>query len=262
MDAGQIAEALAQWRMNLDSRSAWQNPGAQYRSLVRYADKLAACNAIDPLERFDLVEMALATFGHFVEEEPQEWRHAASEYDVYNDAGSQVGSLRGSRYFLHGKSTRPDPMEVFAQIQEKDGEYLLTTRTYAPYGLLRDRYILTHTGHRLTLVKTARMINGKWRVRIDDPDTYRGVVDASQVALEQGNMAAYVDLWEKEHFSIFTQCSRCCDRFDLREDCTGCEGRGFIEDPQCPSRLPSSAIMSKSQTPDRPTPKNDEPVPH
>lgn len=106
------------------------------------------------------------------------------------------------------------------------------------------------------------MINGKWRVRIDDPDTYRGVVGASQLALEQGNMAAYVDLWEKEHFSIFTQCSRCCDRFDPREDCTGCEGRGLIEDPQSPSRLPSSVIVSKSQTPDRPTPKNDEPVPH
>lgn len=262
MDAGQIAEALAQWRMSLDSRSAWQNPGAQYRYLVRYADKLAACNAIDLPERFDMVEMALAAFGHFVEEQPQEWRHPASEYDVYNDAGSQVGSLRGSRYFLHGKTVRSDPMEFFAQIQEKDSEYLLTTRTYAPYGVLRDRYILTHTGQRLTLVETARMINGKWRVRIDDPDTYRGVVDASQMALEQGNMAAYVDLWEKEHFSIFTQCSRCCDRFDLREDCTGCEGRGFIEDPQCPSKLPSSVIARKGSATDSPAPTNDEPAPH
>ncbi|TFZ34287.1 hypothetical protein EWW49_26035 [Pseudomonas syringae] len=78
------------------------------------------------------------------------------------------------------------------------------TRTYAPYGVLRDRYIHTHVGQRLTLVETARMINGKWSVRIDDPDVYRGVLDASQVALEQENMAVYVDLWQKEHFSIFT----------------------------------------------------------
>ncbi|GFZ63019.1 hypothetical protein PSE10A_55300 [Pseudomonas amygdali pv. eriobotryae] len=262
MDASQIAESLAQWKTSLDARATWQNPGAQYRYLVRYADKLAACNAIDPLERFDMVEMALAAFCHFVEEKPEEWRHPASEYDVYNDAGAQVGSLQGSRYFLHGATVRPDPKGFFAQIQEKDGESLLTTRTYAPYGVLRDRYIHTHTGQRLTLVETARMINGKWRVRIDDPDTYRGVVDASQVALEQGNTAAYVDLWEKEHFSIFTQCSRCCDRFDLREDCTGCEGRGFIEDLQCPSRLPSSAIARKSQAPDLQVPKNHEPAPY
>lgn len=105
------------------------------------------------------------------------------------------------------------------------------------------------------------MIDGKWRVRIDDPDVYRAIVDASQVALEQANMTAYVALWEKENFSIFTQCSRCCDRFDQREDCAVCEGRGFIEDPQCPSRLPSSAIESACQPPDRPVSKNDEPDP-
>jgi hypothetical protein len=131
-----------------------------------------------------------------------------------------------------------------------------------PYGVLRDRYILTHTGQRLTLVEMARMINGKWRVRIDDLDVYRGVVDVSQVALEQGNIAAYVDLWEKEHFSIYTLCSRCCDRFDLREDCTGCEGRGFIEDPQCPSRVPPSMIARENLATDSPAPTNDEPAPH
>lgn len=72
MDARQIAESPARWKTSLDARAAWQNPGAQYRYLVRYADKLAACNAIDPLGRFDMGEMALAAFRHFVEEKPEE----------------------------------------------------------------------------------------------------------------------------------------------------------------------------------------------
>lgn len=238
MDATTKNEALERWHSSLNGRENWKNPCAQYRYLVRYADKLQVADAIDPMERFDLVELASAAFTHFVEEAPQHWRHPASEYAVYNLAGDQVGSLSGSRYFLHGPNVRPGPMDFFAQLQEGDGVERLITRSYSPYGVLVDRYINTETGQRLTLVETGRRFGGEMRQRLDDPDVYRAIVDASTVALEQGNMRAYVELWEKEAFSIFVQCSRCCDRFDLREDCTDCNGWGFVKDPQCPSRLP------------------------
>jgi hypothetical protein len=238
MNSTKKAEALAQWRQSLNGRGGWANPCAQYRYLLRYADKLLATGAIDQMERFDMVELALAAFCHFIEEVPQEWRHPASEYDVYNMAGEQVGSLSGSRYFLHGKSAKPEPMSFFAQVHDRNGEQILITRTLSPYGVLRDRYIYTETGQRLVLVESSRRFDDEMRQRLDDPDVYRAIVDASIVALEQGDMTAYVDLWEKENFSIFTQCSQCCDRFYLREDCSACGGRGFVEDPLCPSKLP------------------------
>lgn len=169
MDAANDSQALAHWHKSLNSRDNWNNPSAQYKYLVRYADKLQAVGTIDPFERFEMVELALAAFCHFVEEQPQRWLHPASEYDVYNQAGVQVGSLSGSRYFLHAKGVRQGPMDFFAQLQEKDGEQKLITRTYVPYGTLQDRYIRTETGQRLVLVETGRRFDRQMRTRLNDP---------------------------------------------------------------------------------------------
>lgn len=238
MDAANERQATASWHTSLNSRESWNNPVVQYKYLVRYADKLHAAGTIDPFERFELVELAFAAFCHFVEEQPQRWLHPASEYDVYNQAGIQVGSLSGSRYFLHAKGVRHGPIDFFAQLQEKDGEQKLITRTYIPYGILQNRYILTETGQRLVLVEIGRRFDGQMRTRIDDPDAYRAIVDASTNALERGNMTSYVKQWEREGFAIYIPCSTCRDRFYLREDCDACSGLGFVEDPHCPSRLP------------------------
>jgi hypothetical protein len=81
-----------------------------------------------------------------------------------------------------------DPQNIFSRVYATTNG-LLTTRTYSPYGVLRDRWIHTHPGQRKTLVETARRINSKWRCRVDNPDVYRSVVGTRQVALEQSNMA-------------------------------------------------------------------------
>ncbi|RMQ94567.1 hypothetical protein ALP94_00525 [Pseudomonas savastanoi pv. glycinea] len=132
-------------------------------------------------------------------------------------------------------------MVFFAQIHEAEGDRPVITRTYAQYGVFRDRYIFTETGQKLTLVETGKLVDGKMIKRLDDhPDTYRSIIDAGLIALEEGDMVRYVALWEREQFSIFRQCSSCCYRFELREDCHSCKGMGFIEDPLRPSSLPAS----------------------
>jgi hypothetical protein len=238
MDIPQKDEILADWHQQIDNRRLWLNPLAHYKYLMRLADRLLDLGAIGPLERFDMVEHANAAFCHFTEETPAEWRHPASDYDVYNAGGEPVGSIQGNRYFLNGGMAQPGPMDFFAQIQRGDGQSKVVTRSYQPYGELIDRHIYTETGQKLTLVERHRLFAGVVKTRLDDPDCYRATVDAALIALENGNVALYVELWEKENFSIFRRCSACCDRFYLREDCEACDGQGFVEDPECPSKLP------------------------
>jgi len=238
MDDDKKAQALAEWYRSYRAPGGWRNPSAHYRYLTRLADNLWRSEIIDPMERFEMQELVTGAFCHHVEESPPEWRNPAAEYDVFNETGAQVGSVSGNRYFLHGPGAKPGPMEFFAQIHDAEGDRPVITRTYAPYGVFRDRYIFTETGQKLTLVETGKMVDGVMVSRLDDPDVYRSIIDAALLALEEGNMARYVALWERENFSVFRQCSRCCDRFELREDCSACTGAGFVEDPECPSRLP------------------------
>jgi hypothetical protein len=238
MATPQKDEFLADWHERIDSRRLWVNPLANYRYLKRLADRMLEIGAIDPLERFDMVDRANAAFCYFIEEAPMHWRHPASDYDVYNACGHQVGSLQGNRYFLHGAGAKPGPMDFFAQVQEAGDKLKVVTRSYQPYGELIDRHIHTETGQKLTLVERGRLVEGVHKTRLDDPDCYRATIDAAMIALEEANIALYIELWEKENFSIFLQCSACCDRFYLREDCEACRGRGFTEDPECPSKLP------------------------
>jgi hypothetical protein len=237
MVSPETSAVLADWHGRLVDPTKWRNPPAQFRYLIQVLDRLTVLQQLDPLERFDLAELAASAFCHFTEESPADWRHPASNYDVYNDAGEKVGSILGNRYFLHAPVAKPGPMDFFAQIQQTDGKFQVLTRSYAVYGELIERHIHTGTGQRLTLVETGRNFGGKDRTRLDDPDIYRAVVDAALIALEEGDMSTYVALWEKENFSIFRQCSRCRDRFDTREDCCACDGRGFVTNPDCPSKL-------------------------
>lgn len=236
MQPNKMPTPLEEWYRSFQSADAWINPSASYRYLIRLADNLLKMRAVDEMTRFEMVELATGAFCHHVEHHPAEWRNPAGEYDIYNEAGEQTGSLSGNRVFLHGPGVTPGPMEFFAQIHEAEGDRPVITRTYAHYGVFRDRYIYTETGEKLTLVEAGKLVDGELIKRLDDPDTYRSIIDAGVIALEEGDMVRYVALWEREQFSIFRQCSSCCDRFELREDCHSCKGMGFIEDPQCPSK--------------------------
>lgn len=238
MDTQQKDEAIAEWYRSLNTFSEWGNPYAQYGYLMRLADRLLALGQIDPFDRFEMVELLIGAYSHHAEQSPVSWLHPASEYAIYDQAGQRIGSIRGKRYFIHSPDITPDPMAFLAQIQDIDGEERIITTTYQNYGRLCDRYVITNSGEKYALVETGRRMRGEdMSARLDDPDMYRAIIDSALIALEEGNMPLYIELWERESFSIFTQCSSCCDRFELREDCPTCSGQGFIEDPQCPSKL-------------------------
>lgn len=230
-----VSQLLEDWHKLLDSESTWQSPASCYRYLMSIADRLQALAAIDPMERFEMMELASAAFCYHVEANPEEWRSPASNYAIFNEARIRVGTLLGSRYILHGPEVEPDHKAYLAILRDDN---TLLTHTHQLYGRLDDRYIKTETGQRVVLVELNRQFSGVIRTRIDDPDQYRTIIEAATLALESGDLAQYIKLWERENFSVYRQCSRCCDRFELRDDCTDCSGRGFVEDPQCPSKLP------------------------
>ena len=232
------AERLADWHRLLNDHARWKNQSNHYSCLMSTANYMLRTGLIDPFERFELVELLTGAYSHFAEEPPQEWMDPASNYSVFNQAGAFVGYINGNRYFLGTPEKNFGPTSFFAQFHRDDPEKRIKTATSLNYGVIRGRYIHTETGQKLILVETERRFDGVMRTRLDDPDVYRALLDASTLALEAGDMHAFIALREKELFSVFTQCTHCCDRFDLREDCTGCDGLGFIEDPECPSKLP------------------------
>jgi hypothetical protein len=248
-------EMLAEWHKRLNNHEDWKNQSSQYSCLMSSAYYMLRVGMIDAFERFELVELLTGAYCHFAEEYPQEWMHPASDYDVYNQAASFVGYINGNRYFLGTPEKNFGPSHFFAQFSRDDPERRIRTAAYQNYGVIRDRYIYifiyiyTETGQKLAIVERNRNFEDGIRQRLDDPDVYRALLDASILALESGDMPTFVALREKELFSIFTLCLSCCDRFDLCEDCTACSGRGFIEDPNCPNRiLPGFAELEKSTT--------------
>jgi hypothetical protein len=155
---------------------------------------------------------------------------------VYDSSAVQIGSLIHGRYYLHGPDQDPHHAGYFAFLKDDNS---IITGTYAKYGTLEERFIYTEDGHRLTLVEISRQIEGVLCQRLDDPDRYRALIDAAALALEHGAFDRYLKLWEAHDFSIFRKCSLCYDLFAQREDCEACSGWGFVENEQCPSRLPA-----------------------
>ncbi|KGS12608.1 hypothetical protein OA77_20950, partial [Pseudomonas coronafaciens] len=101
------SEALVEWHKRLNDRRQWTNPAVTYRFLARMAEDMQTGGLVDPLERFEMFELASAAFCHFTEEGNHEWRHQASDYLAYNAGGIVVGSLLHSRYVLHEADQSP-----------------------------------------------------------------------------------------------------------------------------------------------------------
>ncbi|WP_236471518.1 hypothetical protein [Pseudomonas syringae] len=187
MNESDSSDALAEWHKRLNDRRQWTNSAVTYRFLARMAEDIQASRLVDPLERFELFELASAALCHFTEEGNHEWRLQASDYLAVNKGGVVVGSLLNSRYVLHEADQSPYNAAHFAFLNEENN---LIMRDHKKYGLLEGRHIYTETGQTLTLVEQSRQINGVDCQRLTDEDQYRALINASAVALDQGDFKA------------------------------------------------------------------------
>jgi hypothetical protein len=86
-------------------------------------------------------------------------------------------------------------------------------------------------GQQYDLIETGRTVEGVIYEPIEDPDLYRALLDAAQVSKEGCDLRAFERVRPRLDLARFRICTACLDRFDRREDCPTCAGRGFVTKP-------------------------------
>lgn len=224
---------LQRWRSALDNNEyRMQNPEAHRSRLHTLSAELAAEGLIDKLQQFDMDEMANAAYWHAVEE-LQTSRSSfclASDYDVIpRDGGRRLGTI-GRGTFIRDRYDGPSFPRTYDGIVYRDerGPYLTFCHSNEPARI--EGFCLTLTdGNVFDLIETGRMIDGVIHKPIEDPDMYRALIDAAQVALENRDLAAHEKMRPLIDLARYCKCPMCLDRFDLRDECKACIGYGFIK---------------------------------
>jgi hypothetical protein len=223
---------LQQWRSTLDDHDfRMQNPEAHRQHLHSMASTLLAEGLINPLEQYDMNEMANAAYWHAVEElQSHPVRYCgASSYDVVARDGSLTLGVIGQTIFNARRDNQDEVRTTYDGKVYRDGSR--TNLVLNPSGVMAriEGLILTlRDGRQFDLIETGRMILGVTYTPIEDPDIYRALVDAAQVALEGRNLNAYEKMRPFIDLARFKTCPACLDRFDRRDDCAACSGQGFV----------------------------------
>jgi hypothetical protein len=226
---------LQQWRSTLDDHDfRMQNPEAHRQTLHEMSSALVTEGLIDELQQFDLNEMANAAYWHAVEElhaSPARYC-GASAYDVLPRGNGELFGRIGQSIF-YATSTLADSARFSYDgkiYRDATGANLV----FSPSGVIARiaGLILTlRDGQQYDLVETGRTIEGTTYEPIEDPDIYRALVDAAQIAHECFDLRAFERVRPRLDLARFCTCPACLDRFDRREDCPTCAGRGFVTKP-------------------------------
>ncbi|TLX54848.1 hypothetical protein DN824_20405 [Stutzerimonas nosocomialis] len=206
-------------------------PGVFRDRLHRLADQLLAAGIIDPLERFDMGELVDAAYAHEIEEQVHLYRYfrVGGYYDLV-DGSELIGTFRGVRLYFGPPDDRR-PAQFDAWITHTDaGLEALSNPLQHVIGRIDGKRYVTAEGDEFELVETARIIESRDTDAIDDPDTYRTMLDLIELAIEQGDAERATALTERASVSIFMPCPACEDRFSRREDCAECVGMGFVRE--------------------------------
>lgn len=225
---------LQRWRTTLDDQDfRMQNPEGHRETLHEMAATLRDEGLIDQLEQFDMNEIADAAYWHSVEELQSSRGHyrGASTYDVVQiDNGSLLGTISRSIFNFESDEPRGASFAYDGKVySDVDGVRLtlgLSRRIGKISGL-----VLEMNERRYQLIETERMIGGITHRPLCDADAFRALVDEAQVAQEERNLRAFEKVRPHIESAAFCICPACLDRFDTREDCPTCAGKGFVTKP-------------------------------
>lgn len=223
---------LQRWRATLaDHDFRIQNPEGHRENLHEMAETLYAEGLIDPLELFDMNEMADAAYWHAVEElqnSPGHYR-GASIYDVVQiDNGKLLGTISRSIFNFATEKPRGASLTYDGKVYSGSGGIHLNLGISRNVGTISGLTLEMH-GRRYRLIETERAIRGVDFQPLDDPDAYRALVDAGQVAQEERDLRAFERMRPHIESAAFCTCPVCLDRFGARDDCPTCVGKGFVK---------------------------------
>lgn len=210
-----------------------QNPEAQRETLHEMAAALFDEGLIDQLERFDMNEMANAAYWHTVEElqnSPDHYR-GASTYNVVQVAkGKLLGTISRSIFNFATDETRSASSSYDGKVYSDTDGVRLTLGLSRKIGKITG-LILEINGREYRLIESERVIDSVVYKPIDDPDTYRALVDAAQIAYEERNLRAFEKVRPHIESAAFCLCPACRDQFGESEGCHVCAGKGFVAKP-------------------------------
>lgn len=210
-----------------------QNPEAQRETLHEMAAALLAEGLIDQLEQFEMNEMADAAYWHAVEElqnSPDHYRGASTYKVVQVTNGKLLGTISRSIFNFATDEPRGASFAYDGKVYSDTDGVRLTLGLSRKIGKIAG-LILEMNGRQYQLIETDRIIGGVDCKPLDDPDAYRALVDAAQVAQEERNLRAFERLRPFIESATFSTCPDCLDRFSERDDCETCTGKGFVVKP-------------------------------
>lgn len=211
-----------------------QNPEAHRETLHEMAAALFDEGLIDQLERFDMNEMADAAYWHAVEElqnSPDHYRGASTYNVVQATDGKLLGTISRSIFNFATDEPRGASSAYDGKVYSDTDGVRLTLGLSRKIGKITG-LILEMNGQHYQLIETYRVIGGMDRKLLDDPDAYRALVDAAQVAKEKRDLHAFERLRPFIESATFSTCPGCLDRFGERDDCVTYTGKGFVAKPQ------------------------------
>ncbi|WP_458718058.1 hypothetical protein [Pseudomonas gregormendelii] len=230
------AEALRlqQWRSTLDDHDfRMQNPEAYRHTLHAMSATLVLEGLIEVLQQFDMNEMANAAYWHAVEELQTSPAHycGASSYDVVGPNAKLFGKIARSIFYSASTLASGTRSAYDSKVyREASGANLV----FNPSGVIARISGLTlilPEGQQHTLIETGRTIEGVTYEPMEDPDTFRALIDAAQVAQECRDLRTFEKLRPRIDLARFRICTVCQDRFAHREGCTSCSGLGYVTKP-------------------------------
>lgn len=210
-----------------------QNPEAHRETLHEMAAALFDEGLIDQLERFDMNEMADAAYWHTVEElqnSPNHYRGASTYNVVQITNGKLLGTISRSIFNFATDEPRGASLAYDGKVYSDEDGVRLTLGLSRKIGKIAG-LILEMNGRQYQLIETNRVIGGVDCKPLDDPDAYRALVDAAQVAQEERDLCAFEKLRAFIESATFSTCPACLDGFGERDDCESCAGKGFVTKP-------------------------------
>lgn len=226
---------LQQWRSSLDDHDfRMQNSEAHRQTLHSMSATLVVEGVIDELQQFDMNEMANAAYWHAVEElhaSPARYC-GASAYDVVQRGNGELFGRIGQSIFYATSTLASNTRSSYDGKIYRDATG--ANLVLSPSGVTARIVGLVLTlpdGQQYDLVETGRTFEGMTYEPIEDPDIYRALVDAAQIAQECRDLHVFERVRPRVDLARFRTCPACLDRFDQREDCPTCAGRGFVTKP-------------------------------
>lgn len=189
-----------------------QNPEGHRQTLHEMSAALVAEGLIDELQRFDMNEMANAAYWHAAEELhtlPASYC-GASAYDVLQCANGKLFGRIGQSVF-YATSTLADNARSSYDgkiYRDATGANLF----FSPSGVtarIAGRIFTLPDGQQYDLVETGRTFEGMTYEPIQDPDIYRALVDAAQVAQECRDLRSFESVRPRLDLARFRTCPAC-----------------------------------------------------